>query len=170
MIQVDLTTKQRLHFRVLAIRWIVYSNGTDRGNNLLYAVSTSGSLYDVSSVPAPNVPQVPSTRCFRWYLSANVYPDSVLKRGSPKLCGTNTIGSSNFLFQLDIESGVYTDSDSDNESETGHVSVGPSAGGTQLRTSIQSDHRAGNRAYSIVPVDRPKRPGDLSRPDYLRRQ
>ena len=138
MIQVDLTTKQTSSFPGFGDTLDrFYSNGLDSaGNNLLYGVSAAGSLYDLKLSAQPNVTSSALNALFSSGIAQPTFNGIQFSNETPPklMWATNTIGSSNFLYQLDIRNQGFTQIPIPSTNlKLGTLAVAPSSGGTQLR-------------------------------------
>ena len=160
MIQVDLTTKQTASFPSFGDTLDrFYSNGLDAaGNNLLYAVSSFGSLYDVKLSAAPNVTTSALNAQFSSGLAAPTFTGIQFSNETPPrlLWATNTVSSQNYLYQLDIRnqnSGQpFTQIPIPSTNlKLGTLSIAPSSGGVQL-SLFNSNQTVAGGTQSVLPL------------------
>ncbi len=156
MIQVDLGTKQTASFGNFGDTLErFYSNGVDSaGNNLLYAVSTSGSLYDVKLSAAPNVTTSALNSLFSSGISQPTFSGIQFSNEIPPklMWATNTIGGQNYLYQLDIKNQGFTQIPVPvSNLKLGTLSIAPSSGGNQL-TLYNNNQTVAAGTQSALPI------------------
>lgn len=156
LIQIDLTTKLPSAFTSFGDTLDrFYSQGTDSaGNNLLYAVSTSGSLYDVKLGAAPNVTTSALNALFSSGLAQPTFTGLQFSNEVPPrlMWATNTVANSNFLYQLDIKNQGFTQIPIPSSNlKLGTLSVAPSSGGTLLKL-FNNNQTVGAGQSSVLPI------------------
>ena len=156
LVQVDLNTRVPSAFTNFGDTLDrFYSQGTDSaGNNILYAVSTSGSLYDVKLGAAPSVTSSALNTLFSSGTSLPTFTGIQFSNETPPklMWATNQSGGANFLYQLDIRNQGFTQLPIPaTQLKLGTLSISPSSGGNLLRI-FNNNQTVGGGQLSQLPI------------------